>query len=279
MVPVPAGTFVMGSPESEPGRSADEGPQHTVKLPAFYMGKIEVTWDEYDQFGFSSTCSGSGSSALQLSKEGADAVTRPTPPYADESWGWGKEKQPVIGITHYSAVKYCEWLSAKTGKKYRLPTEAEWEYAARAGTKTAYSFGDDAGAARRLRLVRGQLRASSRTSAARRSRTRGACTTCTATSPSGRRMRTTPAFYTKPGASTAAPFNDGGEALYPHVVRGGSWDDDPPRLRSAARRVSEEKWSRRDPQNPKSMWWHTDATFVGFRVVARSRSDRRDHDR
>ena len=144
MVPVPAGSFVMGSPESEPGRAADEGPQHTVKLPGFYIGKIEVTWDEYDQFGFSLDLQKKRKLGTALSKEGADAVSRPTPPYADESWGWGKEKQPVIGITHYSALKYCEWLSAKTGKKYRLPTEAEWEYAARAGTKTAYSFGDDA---------------------------------------------------------------------------------------------------------------------------------------
>ena len=153
MVPVPAGTFEMGSPESEPGRQADEGPQHTVKLPAFYMGKIEVTWDEYDQFGFSLDLQRKRKLGTQLSKEGADAVSRPTPPYADESWGWGKEKQPVIGITHYSAVKYCEWLSAKTGKKYRLPTEAEWEYAARAGTKTAYSFGEDPAQAWRVRLV------------------------------------------------------------------------------------------------------------------------------
>ena len=158
MVPVPAGTFVMGSPEGEAGREADEGPQHTVKLPAFYMGKIEVTWDEYDQFGFSLDLQRKRKLGTQLSKEGADAVSRPTPPYADESWGWGKEKQPVIGITHYSAVKYCEWLSAKTGKKYRLPTEAEWEYAARAGTKTAYSFGEDPSQAWRVRLVQGQLR-------------------------------------------------------------------------------------------------------------------------
>ena len=190
MVPVPAGSFVMGSPESEPGRAADEGPQHTVKLPGFYIGKIEVTWDEYDQFGFSLDLQKKRKLGTALSKEGADAVSRPTPPYADESWGWGKEKQPVIGITHYSALKYCEWLSAKTGKKYRLPTEAEWEYAARAGTKTAYSFGDDAAQLGDTPGT-GPTPASSRTSADRRSRTPGVCTTCTATSPSGPRMRTT----------------------------------------------------------------------------------------
>ena len=266
MVPVPAGTFEMGSPESEAGRQADEGPQHTVKLPAFYMGKIEVTWDEYDQFGFSLDLQRKRKLGTQPSKEGADAVSRPTPPYADESWGWGKEKQPVIGITHYSAVKYCEWLSAKTGKKYRLPTEAEWEYAARAGTKTAYSFGEDPSQAWRVCLVQGELRGAAAYRRAEEAQCVGPARharQCRRVD--GRRIR--PGFYTKAGASPVAPFNDGGDALYPHVVRGGSWDDDPARLRSAARRSSEEKWSRRDPQNPKSKWWHTDATFVGFRVV------------
>ena len=74
-------------------------------------------------------------------------------------------------------------------------------------------------------------------------------------------------FYGTPAATAPNPYNDPGTALYPHSVRGGSWDDDPAKLRSAARRASDVKWSRRDPQNPKSIWWHTDATFVGFRVV------------
>jgi formylglycine-generating enzyme required for sulfatase activity len=266
MVPVPAGTFVMGSPESEPGRAADEGPQHTVKLAAFYMGRIEVTWDEYDQFGFSLDLQRKRKLGNEISKEGADAVTRPTPPYADESWGWGKEKQPVIGITHYSAVKYCEWLAAKTGKKYRLPTEAEWEYAARAGTKTAYSFGDDPASLGDYAWYRANSQEQPHVGGQKKPNgwglfdMHGNAAEWTADAYD-------PEFYTKTGASAAAPFNNGGEALYPHVVRGGSWDDDPARLRSAARRASEEKWSRRDPQNPKSKWWHTDATFVGFRVV------------
>ena len=249
MVPIPAGTFTMGSPDGEPGRQPDEGPQHQVTLPAFFIGKLEVTWDEYDQFGFKLDLQRKRKLGVQLPQDAGDAVTRPTPPYADESWGWGKEKQPVVGITQYAAVKYCEWLSARTGKKYRLPTEAEWEYAARAGTRTAYSFGDDAARDRASTRGCAATPRNSRTSADRRSPTRGASTTCTATWPSG------PAISTcrtrTPPPPPPSPFRDPGKALYPHVVRGGSWDDEPGKLRSAARRSSAESWSRRDPQNPK----------------------------
>jgi formylglycine-generating enzyme required for sulfatase activity len=150
MVPVPGGTFRMGSPAGEAGRADDEGPQHEVTIRPFYMGKLEVTWDEYDQFAFSLDIAkerpqGDASKQTSAGKQApvVDAVTRPTPPYADESFGYGKGRQPAISMTHHAAVEYCRWLSQKTGKTYRLPTEAEWEYACRAGSKTAYSFGDD----------------------------------------------------------------------------------------------------------------------------------------
>jgi formylglycine-generating enzyme required for sulfatase activity len=264
MVPVPAGTFTMGSPESEAGRQADEGPQRQVTLPAFYIGKLEVTWDEYDQFGFKLDLQRKRKLGVQLPQDAADAVTRPTPPYADESWGWGKEKQPVIGITQYAAVKYCEWLSARTGKKYRLPTEAEWEYAARAGTRTAYSWGDDPAQAADHAWFRANSEEQPHLGGEKRPNAWGIADM------HGNAAEWTRDLYAKDfytAAAATSPFNDPGKALYPHAVRGGSWDDDPAKLRSAARRTSAESWSRRDPQNPKSLWWHTDATFVGFRVV------------
>ncbi len=265
MVPIPGGEFVMGSPESEPGRDKDEGPQHKVTLPPFYMAAKEVTWDEYDEFGFKLDLQRKRKLGLTGPKDAGDAVSRPTPPYADESWGWGKETQPVIGITQHAAAKYCEWLSARTGKKYRLPTEAEWEYAARAGSKTAYSFGDDPAALADYAWFKANSEEQPHVGGEKKPNAwglydmHGNAAEWTAD-------RYEADFYAK--APAVSPFNDPGDDLYPHVVRGGSWDDEPARLRSAARRSSAEAWSRRDPQNPKSLWWHTDATFVGFRVVA-----------
>jgi formylglycine-generating enzyme required for sulfatase activity len=141
MVPIPAGEFLMGSPAGEKERKDDEGPQHPVKLRPFWMGKCEVTWDEFDLFWRARP--GQKEDKEPEKPKDADAVTRPTPPYADETFKKGREGHPVLCITWHSAMQYCRWLSMKTGKVYRLPTEAEWEYACRAGTKTAYFFGDD----------------------------------------------------------------------------------------------------------------------------------------
>ena len=121
MVPIPGGKFMMGSPAEEAKRSEDEGPQHPVKIAPFWMGKYEVTWDEYDQFAFSLDLKKKKREGVDLgnqpeAEKKADAVTRPTPPYADETFGFGRKGQPVICITHHAAMEYCRWLSAKTGK-------------------------------------------------------------------------------------------------------------------------------------------------------------------
>jgi formylglycine-generating enzyme required for sulfatase activity len=265
MVPIPAGTFMMGSPASEPGRQADEGPQHKVSIAAFYMAAKEVTWDEYDEFAFSYDLRRKRKLGLTGPKDAGDAVSRPTPPYADESWGWGKEAQPVIGITQHAAAKYCEWLSARTGKKYRLPTEAEWEYAARAGTTTAYSFGDDPAALPDHAWLKSNSEEQPHVGGAKKPNAWGLFD-MHGNAAEWTQDKYDAGFYAESPADN--PVNAPGDEFYPHVVRGGSWDDEPAGLRSAARQASKEAWSRRDPQNPKSRWWHTDATFVGFRVVA-----------
>jgi formylglycine-generating enzyme required for sulfatase activity len=143
MVPIPGGTFKMGSPANERGHSADEAPQHEVTIRPFWMGKTEMTWEAFDLYAYDKNIpmgAGKGSTASTQPAD-ADAITRPTSPYSDPTFGYGRKGHPIISISHHAAMEFCRWLSAKTGKTYRLPTEAEWEYACRAGTTTAFSFG------------------------------------------------------------------------------------------------------------------------------------------
>jgi len=272
MVPIPGGTFTMGSPPGEDKRGEDEGPQHPVRIAPFWMGKYEVTWEEYDQFAFALDLKKKQRENVNLaqqpeSEKNADAVTRPTPPYADETFGFGRNGQPVICITHHAAMEYCRWLSAKTGKIYRLPTEAEWEYACRAGTKTAYSWGDDPAplaeyawdvnnAEKPMKI--GKKKPNPWGLYDMHGNVAEWCLDHYLADAYKRSRQDAPAL---------GPVILPDAREYPYVVRGGSWDDDPEKLRSAARRASDKEWSTQDPQRPQSIWWHTDATFVGFRIV------------
>ena len=269
MMPIPGGTFLRGSPDDEVGRSKDEGPQHRVRVEPFWMGKHEVTWDAYDIWSFSLDIARrklNKTSGTKFDKL-ADAVTRPTKPYTDMTFGMGHDGYPAICMTQLAAKKYCQWLSAKTGRYYRLPTEAEWEYAARAGTTKAYSFGDDP---KQVDEYGWHYDNSD-----------------DATHPVGRKKpnpwglydmhgnvaewcldRHGPDFYASfPAGSVSENPLAIPTKLYPRVVRGGSWEDDPEGLRSAARLGSDLFWKSQDPQIPQSNWYHTDALFVGFRVV------------
>jgi formylglycine-generating enzyme required for sulfatase activity len=272
MVPIPGGTFEMGSPASEEHHAKDEEPQHPVRIAPFWMGAKEVTWDEYELFAFSLDLKKKKRDGVDAAKQSewekkADAVTRPTAPYADETFGFGRSGQPVICITHHAAMEYTRWLSSKTGKIYRLPTEAEWEYACRAGTKTAYFWGDDT---EKLNDYAWDVNNAEKPM------------------PVGKKKPSPWGLFDIHGNAaewcldhyvadayskyptdkpTLGPVILPDAKEYPYVVRGGSWDDDPERLRSAARRASNPEWSVQDPQRPQSIWWHTDATFAGFRIV------------
>ena len=145
MIAIPAGTFQMGSPESEPYRSQDEGPIRTMGINQFWMGKTEVTWNEYETF-YAQTRQEGRTDTRELYTQNIsvlDAITGATPPYGNPDQGWGKGTRPAITMTHHAAMVYCQWLSKVTGKTYRLPTEAEWEYACRAGTNSPYFFHGD----------------------------------------------------------------------------------------------------------------------------------------
>jgi formylglycine-generating enzyme required for sulfatase activity len=264
MVAIPGGRFLMGSSLLEDGRRDDERPRHRVVIRPFWMGKTEVTWDEYNEFRKGEFVSNQ-TNAEALAKN-ADAITRPTPVYPDETRGFGREGYPAIGVSHHAAMEYCYWLSKKTGKTYRLPTEAEWEYACRAGTITAYSFGDDP--KELVRYAWFEANSGDTTHPVGRK----------AANPWGLHDMTGNAAewcldrYLKDAYSrfssdrpSVGPVLLPTAAPYPHVARGGSWVDRAGACRSRARRGSDPTWNESDPDG--SIWWVWDADFIGFRVA------------
>ena len=265
MIPITGGSFVMGSPDNEPGRESWEGPQHPVTVDDFWMGQYELTWQQYELFVFRDEASfGKLTSAENLEALAIDGVTGATSPYVEMSFGMGKEGYPAVNITQYAALRYARWLSAKTGRFYRLPTEAEWEYACRAGSDTAFSFGNDASVAAQYAMFE------------QNSEERYAKTGSLKANPwqlydmHGNVAEWTmdqfdPTFYASGDSDN--PWNPPTE-LYPRTTRGGSWIDTVDQLRCAARRPSAGNWKERDPQIPKSLWWLTNAPFVGFRLVS-----------
>ena len=271
MVPIRGGKFTMGSPGNEKGRREDEGPAHEVEVAPFWMAKCEITWDAYevwmsdldlvrrDFLGFPTTPRDKFSEKFQ--------ITQPTKPYTDMTFGMGKRGYPAICMTQHSCRVFCEWLSAKTGRYYRLPTEAEWEYACRAGTTTAFSFGDDPEPLGDYAWYLGNSNEKYQKVGQKKPNPWGlfdmhgnVAEWCL--------DQYTKDFYEKCKAEglaknpLAVPLTE-----YPRVVRGGSWDDNPIRVRSAARVGSSEDWKQQDPQVPQSIWYFTDALNVGFRIV------------
>jgi formylglycine-generating enzyme required for sulfatase activity len=224
MVVIPAGTFTMGSPPEEEGRYDDEGPQREVRVERFALGRNEVTFAQYD------ACVDAGGCAERPDDE-----------------GWGRGERPVINVSWQDAQAYVDWLGEATGELYRLPSEAEWEYAARAGTTTRFAFGDE-------------LSSSEANFARNIGRTWevGAgpandwglfdvhgnvwewVEDCWNGSYDGASFETSPLLQNNGGACTR------------RVVRGGSWDNLPRYLRSAYRN-----------RNGTDFWYYT----FGFRVA------------
>lgn len=269
MVAIPGGEFLMGSPDSEADRSDDEGPQVRVRLEPFWIGRHEVTWQEYDIWSYRLDIQRRKLLGVEPTPldAAADAVTRPTAPYTDMTFGMGHDDYPAISMTQHAAKMYCRWLSEKTGHYYRLPTEAEWEYACRAGTQTAYSFGDDPDDLDDYGWFYDNSDEAYHKVGQKKPNPWGLYD-----------MHGNVSEWVLDGYSENAYADFAKKqpavwpyrvptSLYPRIVRGGSWDDDPEGLRSAARFASHEDWKIQDPQIPKSIWYHTDALHVGFRVV------------
>ena len=268
LVPIRAGSFKMGAPRGERGARASERPARDVRVSAFWMSTCEVRWDEFRQFQLRIDQLQRAAGELERvpQDDWADAVSRPTPPHVPMDFGMGVAGYPAICMTQFAAKQYTKWLSMKTGRFYRLPTEAEWEYACRAGSKTAYSFGDDADELGDYAWFFDNSGETTHPVGEKRPNAWGLHDM------HGNVAEWVLDGYDKDGYGRAASTPlldpvDWPESEFPRVVRGGSWDDEADRLRCAARAGSRRDWKVQDPQLPKSIWYHTDARFVGFRVV------------
>lgn len=262
MVLLPGGSFTMGSPKMEAERKPDEGPQKEVALDAFYMGKHELTWDVFELFFKQNK-----EIFVKLSDDKVmkiDAITRPSPPYEDPSYGMGKDGFPAVSMSAYSALVFCKWLSTVTGKFYRLPTEAEWEYAAKAGTQTAYSFGDSVEDIDTYAVYYKNSDNGYKKTGTKEPNPWGLYDM------HGNVAEWTLDEYKEDAYAITDDENPWvtPTVIHPRVIRGGSWDDDADKLRSTARKASSLKQQKRDPQIPKSFWWFTDSNYVGFRLVS-----------
>ena len=264
MAKVPGGTFMMGSPDGEAGRDADEGPQRTVTVEPFWMGIYEVTYDEFAIFRYRDR--DNNQTAVEGGSFDPDIVARPSPPYEDPAHGMGNQGFPAVGITQWSALQFARWLSEKTGHFYRLPTEAEWEYACRAGTTTAYSFGDDPAALDEHAWHYGNSDEVFQKVGQKKPNPWGLYDIHGNVSEWTLDQYAAAFYASLPDEAAQAPWAEP-TRLHPRTVRGGAYDDDPEALRCAARLESNLNWKRRDPQIPRSLWWNTDSPFVGFRLV------------
>jgi len=203
-------------------------------VPAFLIGRTELSWDAYDAYMLSKP------TVEETPVAGTDAVSRPSRPYGAPDYGWGHRGFPAISVARGGAESFCAWLSARTGKTYRLPTEAEWTRAA-----TLASGGKALAAARidALAWHAGNANATTHASATKKPDLLG--------------------LYDLFGNAAEWVMSDDGQ----NVVRGGSFRDVRKNVGPHARAVQDDSWQERDPQIPKSRWWLSDGPFIGFRIV------------
>ena len=217
MVPVPGGPVRLGDT--------------TFDVPSFWIARTELLWDAYDMFAFLEP---------EIATGGADAVARPSHPYGAPDHGFGHHGYATLSVTRAAADAFCTWLSVRTGKRYRLPSEAEWQRAA------MLALGDaplDPGRRDAIAWHAGNSSARAHAAATRQPDALG--------------------LYDLLGNAAEWVVPADGRL----VTRGGSWRDPPERVDARARAVQDYSWNETDPQLPKSHWWLSDGSFVGFRIV------------
>lgn len=278
MVPIPGGTFLLGSPEDAEHHVEDEGPRVEVRIAPMWVAKNETTWAEYklymSMYRLMKELQADGIRTVDESNK-ADAVTAPTELYDPSyTYKYGQDPElPAVTMTQYSAKQYTKWLSKLTGGQYRLPTEAEWEYACRAGSDAAYCFGDDPAMLDEYAWYFENSDESPHPVGKKKPNAFGLHDM------HGNVMEWVIDGYTEDGyeslAGKPAPLAAMDAVLWPEsfdnrTVRGGSFQDDAEQLRSAARMASaDEDWKAEDPNFPLSPWWYTDdpTRGIGFRIV------------
>lgn len=276
MIPVPGGTFLLGSPEDEADRADDEGPQIKVDVEPMWVAEKEVSWAEYKEYMklYAIFKEFEAQGVRTVGPENlVDAITAPTELYDPSfTYEYGEEpEQPAVTMTQYSAQQYTKWLSRVTGQQFRVPTEAEWEYAARAGSDTAYSWGDSADDIDDYAWYFDNADDGAPPVGTKKPNAYGLYDM------HGSVAELTVNSYTEDGYKqfdTGKPIKATKVVVWPEtsspvVVRGGSWEMDPEQLRSASRLATEdEEWKEEDPNFPKSPWWFTSdpARGVGFRL-------------
>ncbi len=277
MVPIPGGTFLLGSPGDEPDRNPDEGPQVEIRVDPFWMGKYEVTWGEYGQYmalhDYFKEFQAQGIREVTEERK-VDAITAPSSLY-DPSFTYDAgddPRQPAATMTQYAAMQYTKWLSILTGQFYRLPGEAEWEYACRAGTTTPWSFGDDADSIEDYAWLDDNADYERHVVGEKKPNPWGLYDMHGNVSEWVLDQYDEKGYvHVQPGTvCSAVDAIRWPTAPDPYVARGGSWEMTADQLRSAARLASDnDEWKQEDPNVPKSPWWFTTepSTGVGFRII------------
>jgi formylglycine-generating enzyme required for sulfatase activity len=255
MIPIPAGEFIMGNNNS---LSADEKPARKISISAAWMSAFEITRDQYDLFF--------KDEATSINAD-VDAVTRPTAQYIDLTWNMGKEGgYPANSMSQFNALMFCRWLYNTTGIFYRLPTEAEWEYACRAGTTGDYYFAGDKTDLKDYAWFSTNSDAKYHKAGQKKPNAWGLYDML------GNVAEWTLDHYAADYYSTLKDDTLNPSAIvlktkYPHTLKGGSYQDKANELYAGNRWASDPSWNKRDPQIPKSKWWLTDAAHVGFRII------------
>ena len=261
MIAIPAGEFEMAI---YPNNKFNSKPlvRKKIELSPFFMAKVELTWDAYLVFLRDVESEGREQTQALDSLE-TDVISGATPPWGDPSQGWGMGQRPAITMTHHAAQVYCQWLSKVTGKNYRLPSEAEWEYAAREGAHSASSIPsiEKADAAIYKNNAHGKTQLPQQVQAnglGLKNMLGNVKEFCQDTyDPTG--------YYNDPGPLTNPLFQ---AANQEHVVRGGSFKSTKSQISPFQRdHTFHDDWLKTDPQIPKSIWWYSDCNDVGFRVV------------